>query len=27
MEYIPGITLSEKIAAGPLPEKEVPGHA
>ena len=23
MEYIPGITLSEKIAAGPLPEKEV----
>jgi len=23
MEYIPGITLSEKLAAGPLPEKEV----
>jgi tetratricopeptide (TPR) repeat protein len=23
MEYIPGITLSEKVAAGPLPEKEV----
>ncbi len=25
MEYIPGITLSEKVAAGPLPEKEVLG--
>ncbi len=23
MEYIPGITLSEKVAAGPLPEKEI----
>jgi eukaryotic-like serine/threonine-protein kinase len=23
MEYIPGITLSDKLAAGPLPEKEV----
>jgi serine/threonine protein kinase/tetratricopeptide (TPR) repeat protein len=23
MEYIPGITLSEKVGAGPLPEKEV----
>ena len=23
MEYIPGITLSDKVAAGPLPEKEV----
>jgi len=23
MEYIPGITLSEKVATGPLPEKEV----
>ncbi|MGA3318969.1 MAG: protein kinase [Candidatus Korobacteraceae bacterium] len=23
MEYIPGITLSEKVTAGPLPEKEV----
>ena len=23
MEYIPGITLSTKVAAGPLPEKEV----
>jgi eukaryotic-like serine/threonine-protein kinase len=23
MEYIPGITLSEKVAAGPLPEKDV----
>ena len=23
MEYIPGITLSEKVAAGPMPEKEV----
>jgi serine/threonine-protein kinase len=23
MEYIPGITLDEKVAAGPLPEKEV----
>src|SRR5882724_6004724 len=23
MEYIPGITLSEKVAAGSLPEKEV----
>ncbi|HYA61973.1 MAG TPA: protein kinase [Candidatus Sulfotelmatobacter sp.] len=23
MEYIPGITLSERLAAGPLPEKEV----
>ncbi len=23
MEYIPGITLSEKVAAGPLPEKEM----
>ena len=23
MEFIPGITLSEKVAAGPLPEKEV----
>jgi serine/threonine protein kinase/dienelactone hydrolase len=23
MEYIPGITLSEEVAAGPLPEKEV----
>jgi eukaryotic-like serine/threonine-protein kinase len=23
MEYIPGITLNEKVAAGPLPEKEV----
>ncbi len=23
MEYIPGITLSEKLAAGPLPEREV----
>jgi len=23
MEYLPGITLSEKVAAGPLPEKEV----
>jgi serine/threonine protein kinase/tetratricopeptide (TPR) repeat protein len=23
MEYVPGITLSEKLAAGPLPEKEV----
>ncbi len=23
MEYIPGITLSEKVAAGPLPEREV----
>src|SRR5271157_6212621 len=23
MEYIPGVTLSEKLAAGPLPEKEV----
>jgi eukaryotic-like serine/threonine-protein kinase len=23
MEYIPGITLSEKVAAGPLPQKEV----
>jgi eukaryotic-like serine/threonine-protein kinase len=23
MEYIPGITLSEKVAGGPLPEKEV----
>src|ERR1035437_9856307 len=23
MEYIPGITLSENLAAGPLPEKEV----
>jgi tetratricopeptide (TPR) repeat protein len=23
MEYIPGITLSERVAAGPLPEKEV----
>ena len=23
MEYIPGITLSEKVVAGPLPEKEV----
>ncbi|MGB9073540.1 MAG: protein kinase [Terriglobales bacterium] len=23
MEYIPGITLSEKVAAGPLPEEEV----
>jgi eukaryotic-like serine/threonine-protein kinase len=25
MEYIPGITLSEKLATGPLPEKEVAG--
>ena len=24
MEYIPGITLSERVAARPLPEKEVP---
>jgi serine/threonine-protein kinase len=23
MEYVPGVTLSEKLAAGPLPEKEV----
>jgi serine/threonine-protein kinase len=23
MEYIPGVTLSEKLAVGPLPEKEV----
>src|ERR1039458_3764968 len=23
MEYIPGITLSEKVGAGPLPEKDV----
>jgi len=23
MEYIPGVTLSDKLASGPLPEKEI----